>query len=91
MKRIIEGSQDFATRRCTAHSLREILIVISAAVTSFLGKPVRIRSAKMLRPPYEIVNPWSQQQRVFVQAAHAARPWSRPAEPRRRIGPGVRH
>jgi hypothetical protein len=69
----------------------EILIVISAAVTSFLGKKVRIRSAKMLQSPYEIVNPWSQQGRVFVQASHASRPRNLPAEPRGRIGPGVRH
>jgi len=48
----------------------EVLIVISAAVTSFLGKKVRIRSAKMLQSPYEIVNPWAQQGRVSVQASH---------------------
>lgn len=48
----------------------EILIVIGAAVTSFLGKKVRIRSAKMLQSPYEIVNPWAQQGRVIVQASH---------------------
>ena len=48
----------------------EILVVISAAVTSFLGKKVRIRSAKMLQSPYEIVNPWAQQGRVIVQASH---------------------
>ena len=48
----------------------EILILISAAVTSFLGKKVRIRSAKMLQSPYEIVNPWAQQGRVIVQASH---------------------
>ena len=55
----------------------EILIVIGAAVTSFLGKKVRIRSAKMLQSPYEIVNPWSQQGRVIVQASHSPRSWSR--------------
>lgn len=52
----------------------EILLVIAAAVTAFLGKKVRIRSAKMLQSPYEIVNPWSQQGRVFVQASHNLRP-----------------
>jgi hypothetical protein len=55
----------------------EILIVIGAAVTSFLGKKVRLRSAKMLQSPYEIVNPWSQQGRVIVQASHSLRSWSR--------------
>src|SRR5664279_4109846 len=35
----------------------EILVVLAAAVTAFLGKKVRVRSAKMLQSPYEIVNP----------------------------------
>ena len=54
----------------------EMLVVIAAAVTAFLGKKVRIRSAKMLQSPYEVVNPWSQQGRVFVQASHIMRPRS---------------
>ena len=69
----------------------EILVVLAAAVTSFLGKPVRIRSAKMLQSPYEIVNPWAQQGRVFVQASHALRTWGRSDQPRGAIRPGVRH
>ena len=51
----------------------EILVVMAAAVTAFLGKKVRIRSAKMLQSPYEIVNPWSEQGRVIVQASHNLR------------------
>jgi methylmalonyl-CoA carboxyltransferase large subunit len=51
----------------------EMLVVMAAAVTAFLGKRVRIRSAKRLQSPYEIVNPWSQQGRVFVQASHNLR------------------
>jgi len=51
----------------------EALVMIAAAVTAFLGKKVRIRSAKMLQSPYEVVNPWSQQGRVFVQASHNLR------------------
>jgi methylmalonyl-CoA carboxyltransferase 12S subunit len=51
----------------------EMLVVIAAAVTAFLGKKVRIRSAKRLQSPYEIVNPWSQQGRVRVQASHNLR------------------
>jgi len=69
----------------------EMLVVIAAAVTSFLGKPVRIRSAKMLQSPNEILNPWAQQRRVTVQASHALRSWGRSDEPRGRITPGVRH
>jgi methylmalonyl-CoA carboxyltransferase large subunit len=52
----------------------EVLVVMAAAVTAFLGKKVRIRSARMLQSPYEIVNPWSQQGRIFVQASHNLRP-----------------
>lgn len=49
----------------------DILVVIAAAVTAFLGKKVRIRSARMLQTPYELINPWSQQGRVSVQASHS--------------------
>ena len=48
----------------------EVLVAIAAAVTTFLGKKVRIRSAKVLQTPYEIINPWAQQGRVVVQASH---------------------
>lgn len=62
--------------RGTGEVTPEVLVVIAAAVTAFLGKKVRIRSAKMLQSPYEVVNPWSQQGRVFVQASHMLRPRS---------------
>jgi hypothetical protein len=48
-------------------------VVIAAAVTAYLGKKVRIRSAKMLQSPYEVVNPWSQQGRALVHASHHPR------------------
>lgn len=48
----------------------EVLVVIAAAVTAFLGKKVRIRSAKLLQTPYELINPWAQQGRVVIQASH---------------------
>jgi hypothetical protein len=48
----------------------DTLLLIAAAVTAYLGKKVRIRSTRMLQSPYEIVNPWAQQGRVFVQASH---------------------
>ena len=51
----------------------EMLVVIAAAVTAFLGKKVRIRSAKMLRPALEVANPWSLQGRVSVHASHHLR------------------
>jgi hypothetical protein len=48
----------------------EILVILAAAATTFLGRKVRVRSAKMLQTPYEIVNPWAQHGRVFIQASH---------------------
>jgi methylmalonyl-CoA carboxyltransferase large subunit len=51
----------------------EILVVIAAAVTAFMGKKVRIRSAKMLRAASEAANPWSQQGRVSVHTSHNLR------------------
>jgi methylmalonyl-CoA carboxyltransferase large subunit len=62
-----------SVHRGTGEVTPEMLVVIAAAVTAFLGKKVRIRSAKMLQSPYEVVNPWSQQGRVFVQASHILR------------------
>jgi methylmalonyl-CoA carboxyltransferase large subunit len=51
----------------------EILVVIAAAVTAFLGKKVRIRSAKMLGSRPQVANPWSQQGRALIQASHHLR------------------
>ena len=48
----------------------EVIVMLAAAATAYLGKEVRIRSAKMLQSPYEVINPWAQQGRVFVQASH---------------------
>jgi hypothetical protein len=46
----------------------EIMAVISAAVTHFLGLRARVRNAHVIQPAG--VNPWAQQGRVFVQASH---------------------
>ena len=51
----------------------EMMLVIAAAVTEFLGKKVRILSAKQLQSPRQALSPWSQQGRVFVQASHNLR------------------
>lgn len=47
----------------------ELMVVIAAAVTAFLGKKVRIHQARMVNP--EVVSPWAQQGRVVVQASHS--------------------
>jgi methylmalonyl-CoA carboxyltransferase 12S subunit len=46
----------------------ETLVVIAAAVSAFLGKSVRLRSARLVHPSEG--NAWAQQGRVFVQASH---------------------
>jgi hypothetical protein len=51
----------------------EALVLIAAAVTAFLGKKVRIRSAKVLRQSREVANPWSQQGRMLIHASHNLR------------------
>lgn len=51
----------------------EIMAVIEAAANAFLGKKIRILSAKLLQSPNKVVSPWSQQGRVFVQASHNLR------------------
>ncbi len=45
----------------------ETIAIIAAAVTSFLGKKVRVRSARRV---YSGESTWAQQGRVFVQASH---------------------
>ena len=72
MKTAAAVSKDAAHRE-KGEVTPEMLVVIAAAVTAFLGKKVRIRSAKMLQSPHEVVNPWSQQGRVFAQASHLLR------------------
>ncbi|MGD0940432.1 MAG: hypothetical protein ABR905_12045 [Terracidiphilus sp.] len=51
----------------------EMLVVIAAAVTAFLGKKVRIRSAKKLGAPREALSSWSQHGRVLVHGSHNPR------------------
>src|SRR5580704_16813486 len=81
-RRVMASSQETtaASRRSSAAEEKpatpDVLLIIAAAVSAFLGKKIRIRSARMLQSPYEIVNPWSQQGRVSVQASHSLH-WER--------------
>ena len=75
---VTEDAASASVARETVHREKEEvtpekLVVIAAAVTAFLGKKVRIRSAKMLRPAFAGANPWSQQGRVSVHASHQLR------------------
>ena len=47
----------------------EMLVILAAAATSYLGVKVRIRSARLLHPHHDTISPWAQHGRVFVQAA----------------------
>lgn len=51
----------------------ETLAILAAAVTAYLGKKVRIRSAKMLRAPAASGNAWALQGRVLVHGSHHPR------------------
>jgi len=46
----------------------ETLAILAATVTAYLGKKVRVRSARLV-PAAHDANPWAQHGRVFVQAA----------------------
>lgn len=48
----------------------EMLAVIAAAVTAFLGTNLRIRSARLLESPLAAVSQWSRQGRASVLASH---------------------
>lgn len=47
----------------------EVLMILTAAVSAFLGKKAKIRGARLMRPAQS--SAWAQQGRVFVQASHA--------------------
>jgi hypothetical protein len=51
----------------------QILAVITAAATAFLGKNVRVRSARLAPAADDDANPWSQQGRVMVHTSHNLR------------------
>ena len=48
----------------------QTIVMIAAAVTAFLGKKVRIRSARPLQRPLDLISPWAQQGRMVIQASH---------------------
>jgi hypothetical protein len=51
----------------------ETLVVIAAAVTAFLGKKVRIRSAKRVAATREVASAWSQHGRMLIHSSHNPR------------------
>jgi hypothetical protein len=57
--------------KAEAEITAEEIVLIAAAVTSFLGKSVRVRGARRIPPPAPIVSAWGLQGRVYIQASHA--------------------
>jgi hypothetical protein len=51
----------------------EMVRVLAAAAAAALGRNVRLLSARLMPPPVDTVNPWSQQGRVFVHTSHNLR------------------
>ncbi len=52
----------------------DLLVMLAAVATTYLGVKVRIRSARLLHPSHDSVSPWAQHGRVFVQStAHNLR------------------
>jgi hypothetical protein len=60
---------DFQSSRPSQQVTPRTLSVIAAAVTEFLGRKVRIRSARMLQVPYAVAR-WAEKGRVTVQTSH---------------------
>lgn len=52
----------------------EILAVIAAVATAFLGAEFRIRTLELVNPSRESVSRWTRQGRATVQASHNFRP-----------------
>jgi len=51
----------------------EMLVMIAAAVTAYLGKKVRVRSARMLQPHRESLSAWTQHGRMLIHSSHSPR------------------
>ena len=69
----IEAAAEGAQTTELVHEKPEMLAVITAAATAFLGKTARVRSAKLMPAPQETVSPWTQQGRMIVQTSHNLR------------------
>ncbi|HJV94015.1 MAG TPA: hypothetical protein VJ572_11075 [Azonexus sp.] len=73
----VEAVEVAEAARTSPEITPDILVILAAAVASFLGHGARIRSAR------EIVNPWARQGRALTHASRnlqpsaAARQWRR--------------
>lgn len=68
----IEDSAEASNVQANDPMKPEMLAIITAAATAFVGKTARIRSAKLV-PVHDSVSAWSQQGRMIVQTSHNLR------------------
>ncbi len=66
----LQDHHDAEARAKAAEVSPETLVMLAAAVTSYLGKRVRIRSARMVTPPPEGAPAWARHGRAAIQTSH---------------------
>jgi citrate synthase len=66
----LEARQDDAERERDAEVDPETLVMLAAAVTSYLGRRVRIRSARRVRTGGDGAPAWARHGRAAIQASH---------------------
>ncbi|MQX35403.1 hypothetical protein [Roseospira navarrensis] len=66
----LEARQDETERERDAEVDPETLVMLAAAVTSYLGKRVRIRSARRVRTGADGAPAWARHGRAAIQASH---------------------
>jgi endonuclease/exonuclease/phosphatase family metal-dependent hydrolase len=66
----LQARQDADARRRDAEVDAETLVMLAAAVTSYLGKRVRIRSAREVKTGREGAPAWARHGRAAIQTSH---------------------
>jgi hypothetical protein len=69
----LQERHDAAAREKEAEVDAETLVMLAAAVTSYLGKRVRIRSARQVQPEPEGAPAWARHGRAAIQTSHHLR------------------
>jgi uncharacterized protein len=69
----ISASAEMVAEPEQAQTKPEIVAVLTAAATTFLGKKARVRSAHLLPNAQENAGAWAQQGRVIVHTSHNPR------------------
>jgi len=69
----LEARREAEAREREAEVGPETLVMLAAAVTSYLGKRVRIRSARQVTPAREGAPAWARHGRAAIQTSHQLR------------------